>query len=183
MPQDQIPWWVDRFAVPVFFTFFGVLLGFAFGRLKDWLDEHKAKESFLRSVRVELLTIRDHLQGTLKNATENIESLKKGNRNVVYLVTSFHTSVYTSQLSKLRDLSDPRVFEIARFYDDLSNLEKIKSHHSSASFDLTRLTEQDTPKEGPLVGLYTSALNEIVRRIEGLLPAANTRIAILPHQN
>jgi hypothetical protein len=175
-----IPWWVDHLLVPIVFIFFGAVLGFSFGRLKDRLDERKARQAFLRAVRVELSTIREHLYGTLKDATEYSERLEKGDHNVLYLVTNFQTTVYTSQLGKLKDVSDPLVFEVLQFYDKLSNLERIKSHQTSASFDLTKLTEQDAQKEGPLVTLYRSGLNEVIKRIKELLPAVESLIAKLP---
>jgi hypothetical protein len=31
-------------AVPILFTFFGAILGFVLGRLRDWLDESERKE-------------------------------------------------------------------------------------------------------------------------------------------
>jgi hypothetical protein len=180
VPSVPIPWLLDHVVVPILFTFFGAFRGFGFGRLKDWLDERKAKKAFLRAVRVELSTIREHLEGTLKDATEYKERLERGERNVLYLVTTFQTTVYTSQLAKLKDVSDPRVFEVLQFYDKLSNLERIKSHQTSASFDLTRLTEQDVHKEGSIVSLYSSGLNEVVRRIKELLPAVESLVAKLP---
>jgi len=181
IPPVPIPWWLDHLLVPIVFIFFGAILGFSFGRLKDWLDGRNVKEAFLRAVRVELSTIRGHLAGTLKDATEYKERLEKGDHNVLYLVTNFQTTVYTSQLGKLKDVSDPRVIEVLQFYDKLSNLERVKSHQTSASFDLTKLTEQDAQKEGPLINLYSSGLNEVIKRIKELLPAADSLIAKLPH--
>jgi hypothetical protein len=181
IPSLPIPWWLDHLLVPIVFTFFGALLGFGFGRLKEWLDDRKTRGAFLRAARVELLTIRGHLEGTLNDATEYKESLERGERRVLYLVTNFQTTVYTSQLGKLKDVSDPRVFEVLQFYDKLSNLQRIKSHQTSASFDLAKLTEQDLQKEGPLVTLYSSGLNEVIKRINELLPAADSLVAKLPH--
>jgi hypothetical protein len=97
-PQVLISWWIDHVGVPVLFTFFGASLGFGFGRLKDWLDDRKAREAFLRAIRVEMQTIRVHLQGTLKDALEYKESLERGERKVLYLVTMFQTTVYHPSL-------------------------------------------------------------------------------------
>ncbi len=134
---------MDHVAVPILFTFFGALLGFGFGRLKDWLDDRKARKAFLNAIRVELSTLRGHLEGTLKDATENKDCLDKGERKVGHLATAFLTTIYSSQLAKLKDLSDPLVFEVIRFYGNLSNLQTVKSHLTRASFDLATLTETE----------------------------------------
>jgi hypothetical protein len=179
-PIQQPAWWADRVAIPVLFTFFGAALGFGFGRLKDWLDDRKTQKAFLKAVRIEMESIRGRLQGTLNEATEYREKLAAGQHEVFHPVTSFQTAVYTSQLGKLKNLCDLRVFEVVQFYDKLSNLERIKSYLASASFDLRKLTDQDAGREGPLIALYSSALNEAIRRINDLLPIADHLILKLP---
>ena len=65
MPTVQnVPWWLDRVAVPISFTLFGALLGLMLGRLKDWLDDRKAKRTFLKATRVELSVVREHLHAS-----------------------------------------------------------------------------------------------------------------------
>src|SRR5260370_10241140 len=104
----QVPWWLDRtIMLPILYTLFGACLGFAASRLKDWLDERKARKSFLAAVRRELATISEHLKGTLKNATECNEGLDKGQHQVLHLATTFQTAIYTSQIGKLKSVSDP----------------------------------------------------------------------------
>ena len=182
VPSEQVPWWLDHVAVPVFFTFFGASLGFGFGRLKDWLDDHKVRKGFLKAVRIELSTICGHLEGTLKDATEAKEDLERGGHKVLYLATVFQTGIYASQLGKLKSVHHPMVIEVISFYDKLSNLEKIKSHLLPVSFDLTRLTEtkEDLEREGPIVGLYRGGLDEVIKRIKELLPVIETLITKLP---
>ncbi len=52
------------------------------------------KKAFLRAIRVELSTLRQHLAGTLKDATEARDDLlEKGIRKALYLSTSFQTGV------------------------------------------------------------------------------------------
>src|SRR5271167_3821506 len=127
-PSGQIPWWLDRVATPAIFVVLGATLGFVLGRINDWLNARIAKKAFLRAIRVELSTLRKHLEGTLKDATEVRDLLQKGERKALHLATAFQTGVYTSQLGRLRDVSDPLVLEIIRFYDQLSNLERVKNH-------------------------------------------------------
>jgi hypothetical protein len=182
MPSELAPWWLDRIVVPVFYTFFGASLGFGFGRLKDWLDARIARRTFLKAVRVELSTIHRHLEGTLRDTTEVKECLERGERRVLHLATTFQTAIYASQLGKLRDVSDPLLIDVIQFYDKLSNLERIKSRLISQSLDLTRLTENfdDALKEGPMVSLYSSGLDEVIKRINDLLPTAQSLVIGLP---
>jgi len=141
------------------------------------------KKAFLRAIRVELSTLRQHLAGTSKDATEAREDLReKGIRKALYLATSFQTGVYTCQLGKLRDVFDPLVLEVIRFYDQLSNLERVKNHISRRSFELAVLTGSnvDKEKEQPLAQDYTSSLDEGIRRINTLLLESQRLISKLP---
>jgi hypothetical protein len=177
MPSEQVPWWL-----PLTYTFFDASLGFGFGRLKDWRDANIAKKAFLKAIRVELSTIGGHLGGTLKDATEAKDFLEKGEHRVLHLATTFQTAIYISQLGKLRDVSDPLVIMVIQFYDKLSNLERIKFHATSQSLDLTRLTgtKDDAQREVAVAALYRSALDEVIRRIEGLLPVVQSLVSRLP---
>ena len=73
------------------------------------------KKSFLKAIRVELLTLNEHLKGTLKDVAEVRDSLDKKVPKALHLATVFQTGVYTCQLGKLRDVSDPLVLETIRF--------------------------------------------------------------------
>lgn len=168
--------------MPTFFLLVGAAGGFASGRLKDRLDARIVKQAFLRAIRVELTTLRKHLEGTLKDATEVQDLLQKGVRKALHLATSFQIGVYTSQLGKLRDISDPLVLEVIRFYDQLSNLERVKNHTAARSFELTALTKskEDTEREQPIALAYASSLEEVIKRINQLLPAADSLLSKLP---
>ena len=181
--SGQIPWWLDHVATPAILVLFGAVAGFGSGRINDWLNARKVKKGFLRAIRIELSTLRQHLEGTLKDATENRDDLvQKGTRKVLHLATSFQTGVYTCQLGKLRDVSDPLVLEIIRFYDQLSNLERVKNHAAARSFELGVLTgsNADKAREQPLAQAYISSLDEVIKRITQLLPEADSLINKLP---
>jgi hypothetical protein len=79
-------------------------------------------------------------------------------------------------------VSDPLVLEIIRFYDQLSNLERVKSHTAARSFELTALTRsmEDIEREQPIAVDYASSLDEVIKRINQLLPAADSLITKLP---
>jgi len=72
--------------------------------------------------------------------------------------------------------------EIIRFYDQLSNLEIVKAHVTARSFELSALTESngDIEKENPIGSDYVSSLEEVKRRINQLIPAADELISKLP---
>lgn len=159
------------------------MLGFGAGRINDWWNARRIKKAFLRAIRVELSTLRQHLAGTLKDATEAREDLReKGMRKALYLATSFQTGVYTCQLGKLRDVFDPLVLEVIRLYDQLSNLERVKNHITRRSFDLAALTgsTMDNEKESPLAQDYMSSLDEVIKRINTLLLESDGLIKKLP---
>jgi hypothetical protein len=175
------PSWASVIA-PTFYTLFGAGLGFSFGRLKDWLEARIAKKSFLRAIRVELSAIREQLKGTLNSATENKKSLESGKREVMHLATTYPTGVFVSQLGKLRNVCDPLTMEAIRFYDLLSNLERIKSHLTSFSFEFVRLSggPEDLGSGETVASLYALALDEVIKRLSELIPIADSLITQLP---
>jgi hypothetical protein len=179
-PPPQIPWWLDRIAVPILFTLFGAVLGFAAGSLKEWLEDRKTKTAFLKAIRMELQILHEHLNGSMKNALENKQDLEKGERKVLHLVTAFQTTVYSSQLQRLKGVSDPLIFKIVRLYTDLSNLEIVKSHLTSRSFELMTLTEDETGKQAGIATIYRSALDEVIKRINAVTADVEHLISELP---
>jgi hypothetical protein len=171
-PQ-RVPWWVEHFAVPILFVVVGAALGFGFGRLKDWLDNRKRKKIFLRAVRVELSVARRHLEGTLTDATDTRAKLDNGVPLALHLATTFQTGIYSSQIGRLNDVFDPLVIEVVQFYDSLMNLEKVKSRLTEVSFDLTTGAAR---KEDATAVHYRNTLDEVIRRINQLLPAVDALI-------
>jgi len=129
--------------VPILFTFVGALLGFVSGRLKDWFDDRKTKNTFLKAIRIELSVARRHLEGTLKDASETRGQLNTRAPRALHLVTAFQTGIYSSQIGKLKNVFDPLVIEVIQFYDKLTNLERVKSRLTVVSFELA--TESRMP--------------------------------------
>jgi hypothetical protein len=74
------------------------------------------------------------------------------------------------------------LLEIIRFYDQLCNLERVKNHIAARSFELTALTKStaDIEREQPIALDYASSLDEVIKRINQLLPAADSLINKLP---
>jgi hypothetical protein len=180
---EQTAWLVEHVAVPAIFVLFGALLGFVLGQIKDYFDSRRIKKSFLKAIRIELTTLRKHLEGTLKDVTEVLDGLRqKGARKALHLSPKFQVGVYTSQLARLRDVSDSVVLEIIRFYDQLSNLEIVKAQVAARSYELSALTgsSDDIERENPVTSDYVGSLEEVIRRIEQLIPAADGLIRKLP---
>ena len=110
-------------------------------------------------------------------------SLDAGKYEVLHLATTFQIGVYASQLGNLKDVSDPVTMDVIRFYDQLSNLERIKSHLTSTSIELTKLSKdsaEDIQKGETIVYFYASALGEVIMRVARLVEMANNLIARLP---
>ncbi|MGI0084101.1 MAG: hypothetical protein ACREBQ_03370 [Nitrososphaerales archaeon] len=177
----QVSWWLDHFAVPILFTLFGAILGFAAGWLREWLEDRKARTAFLKAIRMEVQTLHEQVKGSLKDALENKAYLDWGGRQVVHLVSTFQTSIYSSQLSKLKNLADPLVYEVVRLYTNLSNLEIVKSHIASRSFELMTLQDNEAGKEAGIVTIYRSALDEVIKRMNAIISAAESLIPKLPN--
>ena len=181
--SEQISWLIEHIAVPAVFLCLGTVLGFVAGQIKDYYDSQRVKKSFLKAIRIELVTLRMHLEGTLKDVTEVIDDFsQKGLRKALHLSPRFQTGVYTSQLGRLRDVSDSVILEIIRFYDQLSNLEIVKAHVTARSYELSALTESsdDTERETPIASDYVGSLKEVIRRIKQLISAADALIPKLP---
>jgi len=176
----QVPWWLDHIAVPVLFTFFGAVLGFVLGRLKDWLDDRQTRNIFLKAIHVELSVVRKHLEGTLQDATNVRDELDKGVPVALHLGAVFQTGIYSSQVGKLKQVFDPTVIEVIQFYDKLANLERIKSRLTVVSFELTTGAKGDADAEMAMAAHYCTTLDEVIKRLNQLLPEVEALIRKLP---
>lgn len=182
-PCAQSGWLLEHVAAPAFFVVLGTVLGFATGQMKDYVDSRRVKRAFLKAISIELSTLRMHLEGTLNEVTKVLDDFKqKGIRKALHLSPKFQTGVYTSQLARLRDVSDSFILEIIRFYDQLSNLEIAKAHATARSFELSVLTgsNEGIERENAIADDYVSSLEEVSRRIKQLIPVANGLIKKLP---
>jgi hypothetical protein len=169
--------------LPATLVVLGAVLGFVAGQIKDYFDSRRVKKSFLKAIRIKVSTLRKHLEGTLRDVTEVLDDFRqKGVRKALHLSPKFQTGVYSSQLARLRDVSDSLILDIIRFYDQLSNLEIVKAHVSARSFELSALTGsyEGLEKENPIASDYMSSLEEVNKRINQLIPAADTLISKLP---
>jgi len=119
--------------LPAVFLLLGALIGFFGTWIRDKLDSQRAKQAFLKAIRREL----ESLEKQLDTAMAEIEDSKKkmeASWHVPQFSLSFRTTVYTSQLGKLRDIADPLLLEVVEIYSDVSSLAGIVdllNRHSS----------------------------------------------------
>lgn len=90
---------------------------------RDEQKEKRAKQSFLRAIGMELEALSGQLAGALDEVRGSTERAKSGTGPQI--AATLRTSVFTSQLGKVRNVDDPLTLEVIHFYSDLGNLEKI----------------------------------------------------------
>ena len=101
--------------------------------------EAQGKARILQAIRLELRGLEEQLQASLKDLQASKERL---DRNVAdpppYLVGMLRTTVFTSQLGKLSDLSDPLVYEVIKLYSEIPVLLEIIAVLNQNSKELAR---------------------------------------------
>ena len=123
-PIELVPWFCEKIVLPSAFIILDALIGFMSTSIRDWNEAHRAKKAFLRAIRRELVSI----DKQLSTAIEEVKSANKrllDDKQLPGFTLSFRTVVYSSQLSKLRDLDDPVLLDIVGFYSDLNALDGI----------------------------------------------------------
>jgi hypothetical protein len=134
--------WLREVVVPAIFVALGAVLGAGLGLLaserlekqKSKRDEEKAKhdkDSFLRAIGMELDALSDQLDASSLEVTGSTDRVKGGTG--VHLAAALRTSVFSSQLSKLRDVADPLMIKVIHFYSDLATLQQIIESVNSLS--------------------------------------------------
>jgi archaellum component FlaC len=98
------------------------------------------------------------------------------------MLAVFQTGVFRSQIGRLRSVIDPLVIEAIRFYDRLSNLERVMSRLTAISFELPRFTKEEVDRLEAAAEDYRSALDEVIRRVGQLLPDVEKLIRKLPEK-
>jgi hypothetical protein len=116
----QTPWWsaplIDGGKVAL-----GAVIGFFATQVKDWRDRKRTETAFLTAVHQELLTIQKQLVKSDTAMEESLDRLKRGFR--VRVVMKISTKVFDSQLSNLKNLTNPLILKIVDFYSTLGVLD------------------------------------------------------------
>jgi hypothetical protein len=129
--------WLREFVIPVLFILVGAALGFVTSQLRDERKAKRAKESFLRAIGMELDSLHVQFVGSIEMVRRTIGEISSGNRIDSTFAMKWRTTVFTAQIGKLRDLSDPLLIEIVHFYSDLGILDPIieKANDTNAKFN------------------------------------------------
>ena len=114
--------WSRSVAIPVIFTALGAALGFVASQLRDELKARRDKKAFLRAVGMELDALSIQLTDSLREVKNSAERVKGKGPGPQFAMT-LRTSVYGSQLSKLRDVDDPLLIKVINFYSDIGTVQ------------------------------------------------------------
>jgi len=114
--------WLPGFVIPILFTLFGAAFGFFASQLRDDRNAKRAKQTFLRAIGMELDALHKQLDASLREVNDSTARLARG--AAPRFAGALRTIVFTSQLGKLRDVSDPLMIEIVHFYSDLGTLQQ-----------------------------------------------------------
>jgi len=131
------PWWVGQLLIPGIFTVLGAGIGFGAGRLKDWLDAEAAKKAFLVSIGSELQGLYLQLQRSQEEVEGGKSRFTKDPAKALppQFALALRTAIFSTQLAKLRDVSDPLVQQVILLYSDLSLLPSITDLLNQQSFE------------------------------------------------
>jgi hypothetical protein len=116
-----LAWWVDRILLPILFLLVGALIGFAGTWIRDRLEARDAKRAFLRAIRRELEALDRQLVGAGMEVEGALQRPEES-RHLPRFALRFQTSVYSTQLGKLKDVDDSLVLAIIEVYSDISSL-------------------------------------------------------------
>ena len=111
------PWWADR-VLGLVSVIVGAVLGFVASQAKDWLDAKRSTKSFLIAVANELSTVRKQLQRSKEELTAAQDRLNERGTPPQFAVR-LSTTVFSSQIAHLKNLSDPLVLGVVNFYSVL----------------------------------------------------------------
>jgi len=133
-----LPWWIDRILIPAAFTLLGAGIGLATSQISGWFERRRTKQAFLRGIRLELHGLQEQLQASLSEAESSKDRLQRNVAAPPQLVATLRNTVFTSQLGRVSDLSDPLIIEIVKLYSDLPVLLQIIEVLNRHSSDLSK---------------------------------------------
>jgi len=175
---QEIHWWAEHVFVPIVFTLVGAGIGFATSQLNDWLEARRAKQAFLRAIRIELLGLDQQLQESLEEIRGSEDRLEKGGGRPPYMAGTLRTTVFAAQLGKLRDLSDPPLIEIVRFYSDLPVLQQIIEALNQQSTEF--LKDGGIAQQHEKFNRIKSVLHSLDLKLNGFLERIRDLVPKLP---
>src|ERR1700677_1833245 len=115
--------WMREIVVPAFFMLLGAGAAFIFGHFQDDIKVKRGKRAFLVAVGMELDALRNQLDASLQEVKDSAERFRGG--EPPQFAAGFRTTLFTSQVGKLRDVDDPLLIEVIHFYSDFGTLEQM----------------------------------------------------------
>jgi hypothetical protein len=133
--------WLRELVSPAIFTTLGAALGLGASLVLDEWKAKRAKKAFMRAVGMELDRLSDQLDGSYHAVIEALQSVANQNHRP-YFASALRTSVFTNQVGKISDVSDPLVVDVIVFYSDLGTLRQC---YEGANQSSVRYNPQDVP--------------------------------------
>jgi hypothetical protein len=153
--------WLHELVFPLVFTVAGAGIGFFASQIRDDQNAKRAKISFLRAVGMELAELSVQLADLLQNVRDSSARVTDGGTGPHFAI-AFQTSVFTSQIGKLRDLDDPLLLDAVRFYSELGSLQQF----------LEAITDQgDEYNRAPVTSIARDSARSLLARQLNLLQA------------
>ena len=156
---------MEHIAVPVAFTVLGAVLGFATARLNVWLDSKRQTGNFLKGVQSELRTLRADLQKIKDQVGQACADYAdpQGQKDVIHFTHGLGMVFFTTQVSKLPEISDERIFKIINLYNDISAIQKFREYLTSVSFELVH---EEADFDSPKAVNYFTGMKHLSQMIE-----------------
>lgn len=177
------PWYVEKLVLPAFFILLGALVGavvgFLSGRIKDFLDARKTKAAFLKAIGFELAALEEQLNASLQETRQSLSRMQSQVGAPPILVGVLRTTVFSSQLGRLRDLDDTILMEIVKLYSDLGMVEGLLSQQSKCGNELLRVPSGSQPHT-QLSGAMLSTLRVLSEQLMGFLSRIKALRSKLP---
>lgn len=135
------PWWASPL-IDAGKVVLGAIIGFFATQVKDWRDSKRTEGVFLEAVRQELMTIRKQLEKSANELEASLERLRQGIS--LRLVIRLSTHVFDTQLSTLKDLTNPLILKIVDFYSTLNLMDDLAATINTISDQLVSADEGQT---------------------------------------
>jgi hypothetical protein len=165
IPAQTPPWWVGSILLPAVFLLLGAIIGSASTWIRDQTNNRARKRAFLKAIRSELDILVIQIGNSIIELRDSINRIQ--DHQYPHFVTSFFTSVYTSQLSKLEDVTDKDVLEIIRVYSHILDFNQTIAAVNQLSqqvrdFDSLHTVDTSSPLS---VAVYQQSYGEAAARV------------------
>jgi hypothetical protein len=102
---------------------------------RDDQEAERVKKYFLIAIGMELEALHGQLDASLEQVTKSIELITKGEGIGPSYSIAWRTTVFSTQVGKLRDVADPLLIEVIHFYTGFQVLEQIRELVNDLSAD------------------------------------------------